>query len=186
MTLRRGFKTAAEAIAVELRDELGLTAHERLDCEALASHLAIEVAPLTDLVDFGATLSDLERLMEPGMRFSAITVYRGTRCKIFYNHTHPRTRRANSLAHELSHIILEHEPERAVTDKGVRNWNEAQETEADWQAGALLVPRDGALRWLAGGGDVPGGAAHFAVSEELFRWRANHTGVVAQLRRRAA
>jgi hypothetical protein len=185
MPLRRGFKTTAEAISGELRGEMGLSAHDRLDCEALAGHLAIDVAPITELGEFGATQSALECLLEPEMRFSAITVYRGSRCRIFYNHTHARTRQANSIAHELSHIVLEHEPERFVATGGVRNWNETQEAEADWQAGALLVPRDGALCWLADGGDMSGGAEHFAVSAELFRWRANQTGVVAQLRRRA-
>jgi len=39
---------------------------------------------------------------------------------------------------------------------------------------------------LATGTDMTAGAAHYAVSAKLFTWRAQSTGVVAQLRRRAA
>jgi hypothetical protein len=66
---------------------------------------------------------------------------------------------------------------------GIRSWNDSQEEEAAWQAGALLVPRDGAFVWLHRRGNVATGAAHFGVSQKLFSWRANSTGVAAQLRR---
>jgi hypothetical protein len=73
-----------------------------------------------------------------------------------------------------------------LTAQGTRYWNQTQEDEADGLAGALLVPRGGALRWLASCGDMNDGAWHFGVSAQLFAWRVDHTGVVAQLRRRAA
>lgn len=184
--MRRGFKTEAEAISQELRGEIGLTDHDRLDCAELAAHLMIEIASVTALTGAGATAADVNCVIAADIGFSAMTVYRGTKCKIFYNPCHPPTRNANSLAHELSHVLLEHVPGPAVTKHGMRHWDQIQEEEADWLAGALLVPRDGALRWLAGGGDMTGGAARFGVSAQLFTWRANHTGVIAQLRRRAA
>ena len=106
-----------------------------------------------------------------------MTVYRGTRCKIFYNPRHAATRTANSVAHETSHVVLEHEPGPVLTAKGTRYWDQTQEDEADWLAGAILVPREGALRWLASGGSTTDGGAHFGVSAQLFGWRANHTGV---------
>jgi Zn-dependent peptidase ImmA (M78 family) len=184
--MRRGFKTQAEAIAMELRGEMGLSAHDRIDCTALASHLAIQVVPVTALIGAGATAADVNCMVSDDMGFSAMTVYRGTKCKIFYNPFHAETRTANSVAHEVSHVVLEHEPGPVLTAKGTRDWNQAQEDEADWLAGAILVPRQGALRWLAHGGSMTGGAAHFGVSAQVFGWRANHTGVVTQLRRRAA
>jgi Zn-dependent peptidase ImmA (M78 family) len=183
--MQRGFKTAAEAIATELRDEMALSASDRLDCTALAGHLGIEVEPVTSLLDHGATVKAVECMVSE-MGFSAMTVYRGTKCKIFYNPEHAKTRTANSVAHEISHVVLEHEPGPVLTRKGTRYWNQTQEDEADWLAGALLVPREGALRWLAAGGSMTDGAAQFGVSAQLFSWRAHHTGVVMQLRRRAA
>lgn len=184
--MRRGFKTQAEAIAMELRSEMSLGPDDRIDCVALAAHLAIEVVPITDLVGAGATAEDVDCVVSDEMGFSAMTVYRGTKCEIFYNPFHAKTRTANSVAHEISHVVLEHEPGPVLTAKGTRYWNDTQENEADWQAGAILVPRDGALQWLASGGSMTAGAAHFGVSAQLFAWRANHTGVVTQLRRRAA
>jgi len=165
---------------------MGVGSGDRMDCTALAAHLAIEVVPITALIGAGATAEDVNCMVSDEMGFSAMTVYRGTKCEIFYNPFHAETRTANSLAHEISHVVLEHEPGPVLTPKGTRDWKQTQEDEADWLAGALLVPREGALRWLAGGGTMTDGASHYGVSAQLFSWRANHTGVVLQLRRRAA
>lgn len=184
--MRRGFKTEAEKISLEVRAELGLTPHDRLHPEALADHLAIPVRPVTDLRHHGAAPAAMQCVLSDAMRFSAVTVFRGTRCCIFYNPHHPTGRRANSVAHELSHVILEHTPAPAVTADRLRNWNTDHEDEADWLAGAMLVPREGALRWMAYGGTPTAGADHFGVSSQLFNWRVHHTGVARQLERRAA
>jgi Zn-dependent peptidase ImmA (M78 family) len=141
---------------------------------------------VTGLTHHGPDPAALECVLEERMRFSAVTVFRGTRCGIFYNPHHSARRRANSIAHEISHVILEHTPGPAVTQDGLRNWNAQQEAEADWQSGALLVPRDGALHWMAGGGEYTDGAAHFGVSARLFSWRVKHTGVERQLQARVA
>lgn len=179
--LRRGFKTEAEQISLAIRAELGLTAVSPLDCLGLAAHLAIPVLSVCDLIDDGARPECVEHLLRPGAGFSALTVCRGTRRLIVYNPSHPRGRRANSLAHELSHVILEHAPAAALGDGGCRRWDGRLEAEADWLAGALLVPRDGALAWLRQKGSPEEGAAHFGVSLRLFLWRANHTGIMRQL-----
>jgi Zn-dependent peptidase ImmA (M78 family) len=114
-------------------------------------------------------------------RFSAMTVAAGTRKLIVYNPKHPAGRQANSLAHELSHILLEHPMASALGDGGCRQWDPRLEAEADWQAGALLVPREAGLAWMRSNGSLEEGAAHFGVSVPLFQWRVNQTGVVRQL-----
>jgi Zn-dependent peptidase ImmA (M78 family) len=182
--LRRGFKTLAEQIAIELRAELELGVSDRLDCRRLASHLCIPVSPVTALLDWGVSISDLDLVTGTGGCLSAMTQFRGTRCSIFYNPQHSAGRTANSIAHELAHVILEHTPGPAIGSDGSREFDPRQEAEADWQAGALLVPRPGALWWLERGGDFTGGADHFGVSAELFSWRAHQTGVVRQLAHR--
>lgn len=183
--MRRGFKTQAEDISAELRGELNLTLHDHLDCTKLAEHLCIPVDPVTILLEWGARLDAMDCLIAADGDFSAMTQYRGSRCRIFYNPSHSKARTANSLAHELSHVILEHEPSPAIAEDGTRNFDADQEDEAEWQAGALLVPREGALHWLASGGSMTAGAQHFGVSLEMFSWRANQTGVVRQLSYRA-
>jgi Zn-dependent peptidase ImmA (M78 family) len=179
--LERGFKTSAERLALEIRAELGLASHHRLDCNALAERLDIPVVPLTDLRADGAKVDSIRRLMSSSFKFSALTLCVGERRLIVYNPSHPTGRRANSLAHELAHVALEHPPALALNAMGCRHWDPRLEDEANWQAGTLLVPRDGALHVLRAGRSVAEAAAHFGVSEALFSWRAYHTGVVRQL-----
>jgi Zn-dependent peptidase ImmA (M78 family) len=100
---------------------------------------------------------------------------------IVYNPRHEPGRKASSLAHELAHVILEHEAAPAIGVGGCRHWDGLQEAEADWLGSALLVPRAGALAWMLESDDVEGGASNFGVSIELFRWRINHTGVLRQV-----
>lgn len=179
--LRRGFKSEAEEISAEIREELGIGPDARLDCQALADHLCIPVAPVTALEQHGASPKAIATLLAPNSGFSAFTVCSGSRVRIFYNPRHPAGRHANSLAHELSHMLLEHEPHPALADDGRRVWAATHEAEADWLAGALLVPRQGALLVLSRGIDTLRTAAHFGVSVQLFSWRANQTGVIRQL-----
>lgn len=180
-TFRRGFKTEAERLALSLRAELGLGVTDRLDCNTLAGHLEIPVISLQDLRHHGASSQSVSRLMGRTSGFSALTIREGTRRLIVYNPRHPPTRRANSVVHEVSHVVLEHPPAPALGEGGCRYWDSRLEDEADWQAAALLVPRDGAFAWLRAGGGLSDGAGHFGVSLALFRWRVNMTGVARQL-----
>lgn len=187
--LMHGFKALAERTALSLRTELGLELLDRLDASKLAEHLGVKVLSLQDLAQFGARERSIAHLLDPKSGFSALTVCRGERRVIVHNSSHPPGRQANSLAHELAHIILEHEPTSNPFDSGCRVWDEKHEAEADWLGAALLVPRDGALRWLGAGRSVSSGAEHFGVSLALFNWRTNQTGVAYQLnarRRRSA
>jgi len=180
--LRRGFKSEAEQISTNIREELGLDLTDRLDCHDLAGELCIPVLALPELEACGASRASVRRLLGRDAGFSALTICVGTRRLIVFNPKHSPGRRANSLAHELSHVLLEHPPAPALADGGCRHWDEDLEAEADWLGGTLLVPRDGALNWMRNGGSIELGAEHFGVSKPLFRWRVNHTGVLRQLR----
>ena len=109
-TFRRGFKTEAERFALSLRAELGLAVTDRLDCNTLAGHLEIPVISLQELRHHGASSQSVSRLMGRTSGFSALTIREGTRRLIVYNPRHPPTRRANSVVHEVSHVVLEHPP----------------------------------------------------------------------------
>src|SRR5438093_1085032 len=105
---KHGFKAEAERIAVSVREELELGVTDPLDCLKLAEHLCIPVLSLRELQTHGAHISSIRQLLNAGAEFSALTVRRGTYRLIVYNPSHPRGRRANSLGHELAHVILEH------------------------------------------------------------------------------
>src|ERR1035441_1397872 len=184
--LPRGFKAGAERLAEAIRAESGVGLFVPLDCTLVCASLGIPVLALTEMVELGTRPESVRHLIAKTSSFSAATVCAGTKRIIVYNPTHPAGRRANSLAHELSHIFLEHPIAPALGLGGCRRWDARLEAEADWQAGALLVPRVAALRWMDDGGDIDGGALHFGVSKALFNWRVNQTGVARQLTARAA
>jgi hypothetical protein len=181
--LRRGFKADAERIAELVRRDLGLEPLDRIDCFALAEALGIPVVSLGELREDGASESSIGRLMSAETGFSAATVVVGPRRLIVYNPRHEPSRKASTLAHELAHVILEHEAAPAIGVGGCRHWDGRQEAEADWLGGTLLVPRAGALAWMLQSDDVDAGARNFGVSVELFRWRINHTGVVREVQK---
>jgi IrrE N-terminal-like domain/Abortive infection C-terminus len=93
------------------------------------------------------------------------------------------------LMHELAHLVLEHEPARVdMTAERLMildTYNKTQEEEADWLAGALLVPREALLRYLANDSREDHAAAHFHVSRQMIAWRRQVTGVDIQLGRRS-
>lgn len=179
--LRRGFKAEAERIAHAVREELGLTQTSALNCDQLCQHLGIPVISVPDLIASGASVKSVHCITAPSAKFSAMTVAVGTKRLIVFNPQHPAGRRANSLAHEIAHVILEHPLAPALGVGGCRRWDSTLEDEADWQAGALLVPREAALKWIRSGRSLEDGAVHFGVSLPLFKWRVNHTGIQRQL-----
>lgn len=183
--MKRGFKAESERIAREMRDELKLASHDRLDPFELAEHLAIPVLPMAHVSDGNGSASSFIRyfsIVDPDS-FSAVTIFVGRRRIIVHNENHHPNRQASNLAHEISHILLEHQPAAIVAGDGQRFWNREMEDEANWLGAALLVPRDGALRLARLGRSIDEIALHYGVSEQLCRWRITQTGVLQQIAR---
>jgi Zn-dependent peptidase ImmA (M78 family) len=183
MSLRRGFKAEAERIASEIRTELSLNSTSRLDPHSLAAHLEIPVLKIRDCARLAEDSTSLKHLthVDPDS-FSAITVFIGTRRYIIHNEAHAPTRQANDIVHEIAHCLLEHPPSPVTDHRGCRCWNKTLEDEANWLAGALLVPREGALALARSGLTLEQIATNLGVSEQLCRWRIHQTGVAHQLR----
>ena len=184
---RHGFKTQAERLSMELRAELHLGVMDRLDPRSLAQHLAIPLADLRDLLANGASAAAVHHFRCVATEVvSAFTLVDGYKRLIVVNDAHAPTRQASDLAHELSHVVLEHEPHCGVFQNGCRLWDDNMEAEANWLGGALLVPRDGALHVARQGVHLDEAATHFGVSEQMMRWRLDHTGAAVQARREGA
>lgn len=88
--------------------------------------------------------------------------------------------------HELAHVVLEHDASRVfITEEGfaLRNYNDKQETEADWLAGSLLLPRV-ALEMLAYN-HVPKAKvlADYSVSSDLYEYRVRMTAINRQYKK---
>ncbi len=186
MSLRWGFKAEAERIATEVRDELSLTSTCRLDPHLLAKHLGIPVLKIKDCLRVAGNGACIKHLMhgDPDS-FSAITVFFRVRRYIVHNEGHATTRQANNIVHEIAHCLLEHPPAPVTDHKGCRCWNKTLEDEANWLAGAILVPREGALKLARSGETIASIAENFGVSEQLCKWRIYQTGVAQQLRARS-
>jgi IrrE N-terminal-like domain len=185
--VRRGFQAEADRLAADVRrHDLGLGDHDRLDPRVLADEHDIPVHPITDLIAAGADPASIRQLAVTDPRsFSAGTVIRGTARLIIFNPVHSDGRQANSLAHELAHMFLEHEPGPAIGPGGCRVWDQEMEEEANLLAAMLLVSREAALVCARIGLPHAVGAARFGVSADVMQWRTNSSGAACQARAEA-
>jgi hypothetical protein len=187
VALRRGFKTWCENAARGYRRELRLSSVAPLDPRALAKHLGIIIWTPAEIP--GMDPKDVHHLTcIAHEHWSAATLRVGSASLIIINSNHALTRQNNSLAHEIGHIVLKHEPAKMyVTPDGLMmmsEYNPTHEEEADWFAGAILVPRDALLEVAARGLPDRDAAAYFGVSSAVLQMRRNRTGVDIQLSRR--
>jgi Zn-dependent peptidase ImmA (M78 family) len=182
MTLRRGFKTEANAIAREVRLELGLQLYDRLDPWKLAKHLEVPVIGLSDYsLDAPFAVTHFQTVESAA--FSAVTVFSGHVRVVVHNDSHVPGRQCSNLAHELSHALLLHPPAPALDLYGCRDWDEGVEREADWLAGALLISEEAALRAARQNlGDFEI-AESYGISVKMARYRMNVTAARRRINR---
>ena len=183
MALRRGFKTEANAIAQDIRRELRLGPTAALDPWRLAEHLEIPVVPLSALRDESPAVVRHFCRVDPSA-FSAVTVFDGSARVIIHNDSHSRGRQSSNVAHELSHGLLLHPPKPALDGSGCRDWDKEAEAEANWLAGALLIPDEAAMLVARRGLTTVEAAQIYGVSEQMARFRLNVTAAVIRVQRR--
>ena len=182
MALRRGFKSEAERIARGVRSEMGLNAAKSVAPEDLASLLGIEVRAGDELVS-RERFRELERIQPDS--FSACTLRPSPeRVVVVYNPLSTRARRSSDLAHELAHILLDHELSRLerLGDVTFFSCDAIQEEEAGWLSGCLLLPRALLLAEIQRGASAKEIAKKCGLSEQMAQYRLNVTGVLRQKR----
>jgi hypothetical protein len=170
--VRRGFKTEAKRLALELRAEIGLDAHSPFDPYAFASEYGIRVVLLSSLD--GAARDHF--LRAEGSALSGALIPVGTGQLILENDAQPLTRRRTTMCHELAHVVLEHKFGLSLSDERKCGLGGEQEAEADWLSGEMLMPYDGAFRLARANVSDEGAACAFDVSLAVARWRMNHSG----------
>ena len=182
MAYRHGFKSEANSIAREVRDELGLAALDALDPLVLAEHLDVPVTPLSDFrSEAPGAVHHLQRIDLEA--FSAVTVFAGSKRNIVHNDAHSAGRQASNVAHELGHALLLHEPTPPLDDRGCRLWNQNIEDEAQFLGGALLITEDATLWIVRSGLSLSEAASRFDVSERMVTYRLNMTGARKRVER---
>lgn len=192
---RRGFKAESERLALEVREGVGAGPYGRLAPARVAEDYGIPLLELSALVSSGGAsrIVDERPAEDPAEGdtagdggspdshdggdlhddVSAVTVMEGPRRLIVVNDGMSRVRQRSAVAHELAHILLEHEPS-GIAD-GRRQWQPAVEAEADWLAGCLLVPKGAAIGCAMAGMSDRAVAARYGTSVALARWRMNVT-----------
>jgi hypothetical protein len=182
---RRGFKTWSERTSLRVRQKLKVSSISPLDPFGLAEVLGVFVLQPGDLLDLPEEVRS--RLVNAHRDcWSAITVSDGNCHLIVVNSSHAKTRVHSSLAHEIAHIILGHEPSMMFmspkSGMALRTYNEDQEDEANWLAGCLLLPRDSLVEIRRRGVSDGDACSEYGVSSAMLRFRLNVTGVDIQLR----
>jgi Zn-dependent peptidase ImmA (M78 family) len=182
---RRGFKTWAERTSLRVREKLHLSPSSPLNPFSLAELLGVSVVTPNDLADLA---EDIRKRLVNEHRdcWSAITVTDGRGHLVVTNPAHAQTRLHSSLAHEIAHIILGHEPSMMFMSSNsgmaLRTHNEEQEEEANWLAGCLLLPREALIFIRRRGLSDEDACSEYGVSSAMLRFRFNVTGVNVQLR----
>ena len=183
--MRHGFKAQSERRAAAARTVLGLRSCAPLDPWAYAAHLGVRVLEFGKLGLSPRTVRQLTVVDKDS--WSAMTLNVEGTSAIVINPAHLLTRQRNDLMHELAHIELLHAPARVeVSENGLlllSDYSDEQEQEADWLAGAMLLPREGLVRLRAARQSTEEIAAYYGVSEPLCEWRLRMTGVDTQMRR---
>lgn len=181
MTLRRGFKAEAERTAAKIRSDLGLEPHDPVDIAQAAKVLDVRVVSAAELVDI-KRLEEIEAIQ--AFAFSACTFeIRGSNVIVF-NPLRSTARSASDIAHEISHLLLEHELTEIQFFDGVpfRTCVAEQEEEATALGGTILLPRPLLLSAARSGSSVEALAERTGVTIEMARFRWNTTGVARQVK----
>jgi len=173
---RRGFKTWAERTALRAREKLKLAPSSPLDPFKFADLLGVPVITSEELTELSADVK--HRLArEHRDSWSAITVTDGATHLVVVNPALARTRLNSSLAHEIAHIILGHEPSMMFMSSNsgmaLRTHNDEQEEEASWLAGCLLLPREALILIRRAGKADDEICSEFGVSPAMLRFRFN-------------
>lgn len=183
--MRRGYKAWCERYAADTRSVLGLPSTSPLGGLELAKHLGIRVWTPEDVPGLTQTTRDV-LLRNDGTPscWSAVTLVVGEKTLVILNSSHSLARQASDLMHELAHRILNHEPEEmSISSEGLmllKAYDKAQEEEADWLSGVLLLPRDALVHVRRKGMPDEEVIATYGVSKRMYTYRVSMTGVNRQ------
>jgi hypothetical protein len=181
--LPRGFKATARRIALEERRELGLDLFMPYDPYEHAEQWGVPVVRISEVGCGEPALRYFTGIAAE--RFSAMLVPYGTARIIVENDTHDLVRRRSTIAHEMAHILLEHDADvlLSLANECRSTASPVLELEAAELAGELLVPTESAHRAALRNWVDEQVAEAFSVSLALATWRMNASGARIRARR---
>lgn len=183
---KRGFKSWCETISAQYRKELKLASTDPIDPHGLASLLNIIVWTINDIPDLDSTALTVLTVKDKSC-WSAATISLNNQNLIILNPTHSKARTASNLMHEVSHLVIGHEPARVdVSEDNVlllNTYDKTQEDEADWLCGCLLLPRTALMKIKKTNSDLQKAATDYGVSLDMLKFRMNVTGMNRQFKK---
>ena len=182
MALPRGFRAAANRIAVGLRTQENLAAYAPIDTYALAERVGIAVSPLTEFAE--SHPEAVSQLVGNSAAFSALLLSDGDgRRTAILNDTHSISRQNSSIAHEVAHALLAHPLEVLSVRVDCREFDGDLEAEANCLAGCILIPNEAAWRVVGSGMDLDSAQKLYGVSRQMLEYRLNVSGARHRLAR---
>ena len=160
---------------------MGLSPSDRMDAGDLAKHLGCFVHAADELVGI-ARLKQLGRIQDDAFFACTFKLPKG-RYVIVFNPLMNETRRNSDIAHEVSHIVLDHRLSRLerLGTVAFLSCDKHQEEEAAWLSGCLLLPRFALIHDLARGMQSKTIAKNRVLSNDMVDYRRRVTGVERQL-----
>jgi IrrE N-terminal-like domain len=140
LAFRRGFKAEANRISLRVREQMGLRPIDPIDPAKVCAHFDIVLLKLSELDCDSSSFLGASR-----SSFSAVTVPCGWQTAIVHNDSHHDYRQRSNICHELAHCFLGHQCTPPLTESGERARDGGIEAEANFLAGALLIPNEAAL-----------------------------------------
>jgi hypothetical protein len=147
---------------------MGLDAVDPIDPVAVCAHFDIRLVPLSELDP------DCPFLRHTSS-FSAVTVPCGLETAIVHNDAHHRHRQRSNICHELAHCFLGHQCAPPLTEDGNRMHDGGIEAEANFLAGALLIPNEAAIH-IVGHGIISQAQRLYGVSSAMLNYRLRVSG----------
>ncbi len=170
------------------REELGISALGPLVPVRYAEHVGVHILTFDEL---SLPPKARRQLLEvDSSSWSGMAIREAGLVGVLVNPTHSPERQASTMMHELSHVVLKHQPVRVDVSPGgillVSEYSEDDEDEANWLSGALLLPRDALKHYREKEWPPAKIASHFGVSSQMYEWRIRMTGIEMQMRRARA
>lgn len=139
--VKKRSKAELRRLAAEIREtDLGLTEFQRLCPYRLAEEHGTDVYSLEDLAASGCPLQAIDYFTSVDSEaWSAALVPNGTGRFIVENTVHLPRRRRSNVAHEMAHLLLEHEFDRVLFTDGKRGCRNPATREMEEEAASCPV-----------------------------------------------
>lgn len=156
-------------VAAEERAALGLNLMDPLDPYLLAEAWGIPVYSISDLTAHDCPKETIEHFRTTSSKkWSAALIPVGSGRVIIENDSHQTVRRRSSVAHEMSHHLLEHTfPDGVLSSDHDKLYSKTVEKQALFMSGELLAPAEACKKLAFRGADNAAVADRFNISNQM-------------------